>query len=173
MPGKGYATIGLKPSICARLQSLTDVFYPGMFLPSTLIILMNEVKLGYYSVESSDMRIDESGRYYTLTIREDVKEWLKQSYGLLKPEYEERYHARHFSNFITYFLANLFESKFNSQNNIIKLKESDFTWLRKEYDRYKRSAEGMHTADTFEKFADSYINKIFEKLKTAREVLTL
>ena len=44
MPGKGYSTIGLKPDVLSRLESLTETFYPGMFLPSTMIILMNEVR---------------------------------------------------------------------------------------------------------------------------------
>ncbi len=47
MPGKGYSTVGMKPAITNRLQEATDLNYPGMFLPSTLIIMMNEVKRGY------------------------------------------------------------------------------------------------------------------------------
>ena len=172
MPGKGYATIGLKPSIYARLQRLTDVFYPGMFLPSTLIILMNEVNLGYYSVVSHKMAIDTSGRYYTLTIRADIKNWLKNNYDLLKEEYERRYRAKRFSNFISYFLTNLFESKFDSQNNVIRLKESDFEWLQTEYRKRKETARDTREVTTFEQFADSYINEILQKLKTAREILT-
>ena len=46
MPGKGYSTVGMKPVITSRLQEATDKSYPGMFLPSTLIIIMNEVKKG-------------------------------------------------------------------------------------------------------------------------------
>jgi len=52
MPGKGYATIGLKPSIVTKLQDMTDKYYPGMFLPSTLIIMMNEIDRGFYSVDT-------------------------------------------------------------------------------------------------------------------------
>ena len=37
----------LKPSIVTRLQGATDEYYPGMFIPSTLIIMMNEIKRGY------------------------------------------------------------------------------------------------------------------------------
>ena len=77
MPGKGYSTIGLKPDVLSRLESLTETFYPGMFLPSTMIILMNEVRRGYYSVESHKIRSNMSGRYSTMTIRSDIKEWLK------------------------------------------------------------------------------------------------
>ena len=43
MPTEGYATIGLKPAIFAKLQKLTDEYYPGMILPSALIIIMNEI----------------------------------------------------------------------------------------------------------------------------------
>ena len=46
MPGKGYSTVGLKPVILNRLQEVTEKNYPGMFLPSTLIIMMNEIKRG-------------------------------------------------------------------------------------------------------------------------------
>jgi len=44
VPSKGYATIGLKPAILAKLQKNTDEYYPGMFLLSALIMLMNEIK---------------------------------------------------------------------------------------------------------------------------------
>jgi len=43
MPGKGYSTIGVKPAVMERVQYSTDRNYLGMFLPSTLIIMMNEV----------------------------------------------------------------------------------------------------------------------------------
>ena len=51
MPTKGYATVGLKPAILMKLQNQTDEYYPGMFLPSALIIIMNEIKRGFYSAE--------------------------------------------------------------------------------------------------------------------------
>ncbi len=173
MPGKGYATIGLKPGTYTRLQSITDAFYPGMFLPSTLIMLMNEVKLGRYSIESHRMKIDTAGRYYTMTIRADVKDWLREKYDLHGKEYEARYKTKCFSNFVSYFLVNLFESKLNSQNNVIRLKESDFEWLQREYAVYKKDAKDRREVQTFEKFADSHINKIFEKIRTAKEILTI
>lgn len=173
MPGKGYATIGLKPNISSRLKSLTNKFYPGMFLPSTLIILMNEVKLGFYSVTSHKMVIDLSGRYNTLTIRSDVKEWLEQNYHELSTEYERRYHLKCFANFVSYFLANLFESKFDSQKNVIRLKESDFEWLQKEYHRRRKNAKNDSEIATFERFADSYINELLHKVRTAKDILTI
>ena len=44
MPAKGYSTIGMKPAVISKLQDVTDRNYLGMFLPSTLIIMMNEIK---------------------------------------------------------------------------------------------------------------------------------
>lgn len=173
MPGKGYSTIGLKPSVLSRLEGLTSTFYPGMFLPSTLIILMNEVKLGYYSVESHRMNVDLSGRYNTLTIRSDVKEWLEENYLRLTEEYEEKYRINCFAHFVGYFLANLFESKFESQRNVIRLKESNFEWLQKEHRKYCKTAKGRADSMTFERFADSYINELFQKIKAAKEILTV
>ena len=90
MPSKGYSTIGLKPSIFRELQNLTNTHYPGMFLPSTLIIMMNEINLGYYSVETHNIRIDLSGRYNSLTIRADVKNWLEARYEELSERYEKK-----------------------------------------------------------------------------------
>ena len=58
MPSEGYSTIGLKPSIIKKLHDITDEFFPGMFVPSTLIIIMNEIKLGYFSIDSRDIKID-------------------------------------------------------------------------------------------------------------------
>ena len=173
MPGKGYETIGLKPSIMSRLKSLTHQFYPGMFLPSTLIILMNEVKLEYYSVDSHKLVIDLSGKYSTLTIRSDVKNWLKENYDLLSDEYQQKYNIKCFANFVSYFLANLFESKFDSQKNVIKLKESDFEWLQKEYQKCKKNSKKKPEIPTFERFADSYINEILTRIKTAKDILTI
>lgn len=171
MPGKGYSTIGLKPSISFRLQNLTDTFYPGMFLPSTLIILMNEVRLGYYSVDMHKISLDLSGRYNTLTIRSDVKEWLNENYEMLGEEYQKKYRVKCFANFVSYFLTNLFESKFDAQNHVIRLKESDFEWLRNEYKKQKTKNKSQSI--TFERFADSYINEILERIKQAKELLTL
>ena len=79
MPGKGYSTIGLKPDLLARLHNITNTYYPGMFLPSTLIIMMNEVKRGYYSVNFHNIKLDSSGRYNSITIRLDVDDWLKEN----------------------------------------------------------------------------------------------
>lgn len=172
MPGKGYSTIGIKPSISSRLHNLTDTFYPGMFLPSTLIILMNEVQLGHYSVDVHRLSLDLSGRYNTLTIRSDVKQWLNDNFEILGEDYKKKYDVKCFANFLSYFLANLFESKFDSQNHVIRLKESDFEWLQNEYKKQQKNKSKSKQV-TFERFADSYVNEILSKIKQARELLTI
>ena len=172
MPGKGYATIGLKPTIFTELKNLTDTYYPGMFLPSTLIIMMNEIKLGYYSVDSHNIHIDLSGRYNSITIRSDVKEWLEEKYEELSHRYEEKYGVKCFSRFASYYFINMFESKINAQNHVIRLKQSDFEWLREEYKKRQKTKTKYDIA-SFERFADVYLNELLEKVKTAKEILTV
>ncbi len=170
MPGKGYSTFGMKPAITTRLQEATDKSYPGMFLPSTLIIIMNEIKRGYYSVESHKIKLDLSGRYNTITIRSDVKEWLVENHEKLANEYEERYNVKCFTKFVSYFIINMLESKSDAQNHSISLKESDFNWLQEEYKKQKNKLQGV---SSFERFADIYINDLLGKIKAAKEILTL
>ena len=170
MPGKGYATVGLKPSITAKLQETTDKNYPGMFLPSTLIIMMNEVKQGYYSVEPHDIKLDLSGHYNTITIRSDVQEWLEENQETFGEEYEVRYRSKCFTKFVSYFIANMIESKYDATNHAIHLKESDFKALQKEYQRQKSISQEQVS---FEKFVDDYINELFGKIKAAKEILTI
>jgi hypothetical protein len=173
MPGKGYATIGLKPSILTKLQEATDKHYPGMFLPSTLIIMMNEVKKGYYQVESHNVRLDLIGHYNTMTIRSDVQQWFEANYEILGEEYEQKYRVKCFTKFVSYFIINVLESKFNGQTHAINLKESDFEWLKKEYQKLPMNHENFDDKLSFEQFADRYINDLFGKIKTAREILTI
>lgn len=130
------------------------------------------MKLGYYSLESHKVAVNLSGRYSTLTVRSDVKEWLEENYSLLRAEYEKRYNIKCFAHFVGYFLANLFESKFASQHNVIRLKESDFVWLQNEYQKYCKSIRSRSERMSFERFADFYINELFHKIKTAKEILT-
>ena len=170
MPGKGYSTFGMKPVITTRLQEATDKSYPGMFLPSTLIIIMNEIKRGYYSVESHKIKLDLSGSYYTITIRSDVKDWLVENHKKLGDEYEKKYGVKCFTKFVSYFIVNMLESKSDAQNHSISLKESDFNWLHKEYKKQKNNPKGI---SSFERFADMYINNLLEKFKAAKEILTL
>lgn len=167
MPSVGYSTVGLKPCIMTRLHEVTDRFYPGMFHPSTLIIMMNEVKLGRYSVQSHRIMLDLSGDYKTLTIRSDVGNWLRGNYRTLGEQYKLEYPVKSFASFVNYFLGNLFESKLDAQRNVIRLEESEFEWLWREYNKQSNS-ESM----TFERFADSYINELLYKVKAARELLS-
>lgn len=173
MPGKGFSTIGLKSDLVERLQNITNTFYPGMFLPSTLIIMMNEVKRGYYSIGFHNIKLNSSGRYNSITIRLDVADWLKENYKELKEKYEQKYHVKCRSVFTSYFLANLFESKLDNQNHIINLKGSDFEWLQEEYLKFKSDSKVEYKMPTFEKFVDVYLNELFKKIKAAQEILTL
>jgi len=170
MPGKGYATVGMKPTVIARLQEVTDKNYPGMFLPSTLIIMMNEVKRGYYSVEPHDIKLDLTGHYNTITIRSDVQEWLEENQERLGEEYEERYRAKCFTKFVSYFIINLLESKYDANSHAIHLREEDFKCLQHEYLKQKNNfPENL----SFERFVDGYINGLFGKIKAAKEILTI
>ena len=117
MPSQGYATIGLKPAILAKLQKDTEECYPGMFLPSALIIMINEIKRGYYSVEMHNINADFSGLYTSLTIRSDVKYWLEENYENLKKEYDTRYKTNSYTQFAGIFMLNIFESKAAAQNS--------------------------------------------------------
>ena len=172
MPSQGYATIGLKPAILTRLQKDTDEFYPGMFLPSALIIMMNEVKRGFYSVEMHNMRVDFSGRYTSLTIRSDVKVWLEENYEKLKEDYDRKYKANSFTHFAAIFMLNVFESKAAAQNNIVRLKEADFRWLVEEYGKRKQEYKAKYGVQTFEQFADIFLKELLEKVNAAKKILS-
>ena len=172
MPGKGYSTIGVKPSVMERLQQITDKNYPGMFLPSTLIIMMNEVKAERYSIHTHKLRLDLTGRYNTITIRADIKEWLKSNYGENKEKYLELYNVKCFTKFVSYFIVNMIESKNDLENNALKMNESDFTWLHEEFKKRRKTTAKYRTAN-FEQFVDGFVSEIIEKVRTAREVLTV
>jgi hypothetical protein len=173
LPSQGYATIGLKPAILAKLQKDTDEFYPGMFLPSALIMTMNEIKRGYYSVGLHNSGADFSGRYTSLTIRSDVKLWLEENYENLKEEYDRKYKANSFTHFADIFLLNMFESKAAAQNNIIRLKEADFRWLVEEYGKRKEEYKAKHGVYTFEQFADVFLKELLDKVNAAKKMLTI
>jgi len=172
MPGHGYSTIGLKPSILEKLHNVTDEHYPGMFLPSTLIIMMNEVKRGYYTVDTHNFNLDLLGRYNSITIRADVKDWLEENYKNLAKEYYEKYKIKSFAKFLSYFLINMFESKAEAQNHIVKLKASDFKWLISEYKKRNQKKNSKDDSQTFERFADEFLKELLEKVNEARRVLS-
>jgi tRNA(Met) C34 N-acetyltransferase TmcA len=172
VPSQGYATIGLKPAILSKLQKDTDEFYPGMFLPSALIIMMNEVKRGYYSVEMHNIKADFSGRYTSLTIRSDVKAWLEENYEKLKEDYDRKYRANSFTQFAGIFMLNMFESKASAQDNVVRLKEADFRWLVDEYEKRKQEYKAKHGVQSFEQFADLFLKELLEKVNAAKKILS-
>lgn len=173
MPSQGYATIGLKPAILAKLQKDTDEFYPGMFLPSALIIMMNEIKRGYYSVEMHNINADFTGVYTSLTIRSDVKYWLEENYENLKEEYDTKYKTNSYTQFAGIFMLNIFESKAAAQNNIIRLKEADFRWLVEEFGKRKQEYKAKHGVYTFEQFADVFLKELLDRLNAAKKILAI
>ena len=173
MPSQGYATIGLKPAILAKLQKDTDEFYPGMFLPSALIIMMNEIKRGYYSVEMHNINADFSGVYTSLTIRSDVKYWLEENYENLKEEYDTKYKTNSYTQFAGIFMLNIFESKAAAQNNIIRLKEADFRWLVEEFGKRKQEYKAKHGVYTFEQFADIFLKELLDRVNAAKNILAI
>lgn len=172
MPSQGYATIGLKPAILTRLQKDTDDFYPGMFLPSALIIMMNEVKRGFYSVEMNNIKADFTGRYTSLTIRSDVKTWLEENHEKLEDHYDMKYKTNSFTQFAGVFMLNMFESKAAAQNNVVRIKEADFRWLVEEYENRSLEYREKHGVQSFEQFADIFLKELLEKVNTAKKILT-
>lgn len=70
-------------------------------------------------------------------------------------------------------MANLFESKLDAQNHVIRLKESNFEWLQEEYSKFKAGNKPEHQAESFAKFADIYLNELSNKIKVAKEILTM
>lgn len=172
MPIKGYSTIGLKPPVINKLQGYTNEYYPGMFLPSALIMMMNEIKRGDYVVEMFNMKIDFSGAYASLTIRLDVTSWLKENYETYKDEYLKKYKSRNFTQFAGIFMMNMFESKAKVNHYFIRLKESDFLWLEEEFKKRREEYERRFGIIEFDKFADIFIKDIFDKLNMAKKILT-
>jgi len=172
LPTKGYATVGLKPAIRLKLEKDTDEFYPGMFLPSALIIMMNEIKRGFYSVEMNHLNIDFSGRYTSLTMRADVKTWLKENYEFYKEEYTQKYKTSNFTQFASFFMLNIFKSKAKSHKYVVKIKESDFLWLQEEYKNKNKEYREKYGVYNFDQFADFFIKDIFEKIHQAKKLLT-
>ena len=172
MPSQGYATIGVKPAILTRLQKDTDEFYPGMFLPSALIIMMNEVKRGFYSVEMHNIKADFSGHYTSLTIRSDVKTWLEENFEKLKEDYDRKYKANSFTQFAGAFMLNMFESKAAAHDNVVRIKEADFRWLSEEYENRKQEYKAKYGVQSFEQFADVFLKELLEKVNAAKKLLT-
>ena len=70
-------------------------------------------------------------------------------------------------------MLNMFESKAVSQNNIIKLKDADFTWLISEYNQRKKEYETEYGVKSFERFADVFLKDLLERINSAKKILTL
>ena len=172
MPGQGYSTIGLKPSILEKLHKITDEYFPGMFLPSTMIIMMNEIKRGYYSVDTHNIKLDLGGRYNSITIRSDVKQWLEENYENFAEEYKVKYRITSFAQFVSYFLMNVLESKYTSQNHVIKLKASDFKWLIENYEKRQSEIDEKQNPQSFEHFVGELLKESREKVNEAKKILT-
>ncbi len=172
---KRYTTLGLKPEIFRRLEQAADNVFPGMFLPSALIIMMNEVKLGLYRVEmSQDIEPDFTGKYYSLTLRSDVSSWLRENYENLKADYLLKYNVCGFTQFASIFMLNMFESKARAQSYPIRLREHDYLWLVEQYYKVnteeiigERHCEGF----TFDQFASVFFRQLLERVKSASKAL--
>jgi hypothetical protein len=134
---------------------------------------MNEIKREYYSAGMYNIKIDFSGRYTSLTVRSDVKDWFEENYEIMKEKYEKKYRANNFTKFASIFMLNMFESKATSQNNVVKLKEADFTWLISEYEQRKKEYEIKYGVKTFERFADVFLKDLLERINSAKKILTL
>ncbi len=172
MPGHGYSTIGLKPLILEKMHNITDEYFPGMFLPSTLIIMMNEIKRGYYSADIHNLRLNLDGSYNSITIRADVKEWLEENYKNFGEEYKKKYQVKSFAHFLSYFLVNIFQSKAEAQNHVIKLKASDFKWLIDEYKKRQQIQKNETGDQTFEQFADGFLKELLNRVNEAKKILS-
>jgi hypothetical protein len=172
MPGQGYSTIGLKPVILDKLHNITDEYFPGMFLPSTLIIMMNEIKRGYYTVNTHNLRLNLEGNYNSITIRSDVKVWLEENYSIFEEEYNKKYRVKSFAHFLSYFLMNLFQSKIEAQNHVIKFKASDFKWLIEEYKKQQASLNNKNDNQTFDQFASDFLKELLNRVNEAKKILT-
>jgi hypothetical protein len=173
VPSDGYSTIGLKPAILVKLQEATDRYYPGMFIPSTLIIMMNEIKRGHYHVGMHGIRPDFSGNYTSLTIRSDVKSWLQENYTNLQEHYGRKYGTNSFTQFACVFMLNMLESKAGIQGNILRIRESDFLWLMDKYNEKKQHYQHKYGTQTFEQFTDVFLREILEKIDAAKRILSV
>jgi hypothetical protein len=173
VPSDGYSTIGLKPAILVKLQEATDRYYPGMFIPSTLIIMMNEIKRGYYQVGMHGIRPDFSGHYTSLTIRSDVKSWLQENYTNLQEHYGRKYGTNSFTQFACVFMLNMLESKAGIQGNTLRIRESDFLWLMDKYNEKKQHYQHKYGTQTFEQFTDVFLREILEKIDAAKRILSV
>ena len=157
MPRVGFATIALKPITNEKLQKMTNQMH-SMFIPSTLIMLMNEIRNGEYNIHLHRISLDLPGNYISITIRDDVNEWLEKKFKEFAKDYEEKYQIKRFTKFVNYFILNILESKIDSKIKSINLNQFNFAWLQKEYQ--KQNLQSL----TFEEFTNNYISNLFSKI---------
>ncbi|MGI0077792.1 MAG: hypothetical protein ACREAU_10395, partial [Nitrosopumilaceae archaeon] len=112
------------------------------------------------------------GRYNSITIRSDVKQWLEENYENFAEEYKVKYRITSFAQFISYFLMNMLESKDESQNRVIKLKASDFKWLIEKYKKWQSEIDVEQNPQSFERFAGEFLRELLEKVNEAKKILT-
>ena len=143
-----------------------------MFLPSTLIIMMNEIKRGSYVVNTHNLRLNLEGSYNSITIRSDVKEWFEENYNIFEQEYKKKYRVKSFAHFLGYFLVNVFQSKAEAQNHVIKLKSSDFLWLIEEYKKRQEIQKNKNDNQTFDQFASDFLKELLNRVSEAKKILT-
>lgn len=165
MPKKGFFSISVKPVTIKKLQKLTDTIHT-MFVPTTLVMMMNEIKSGNYAIHSHKLSLDLSGSYVVITIRADVYEWLERNFETFAEEYEKKYHVKQFrfTKFVNYFILNILESKYDSQIQTIDLDDSNFNWLKKEYQNQKKNLQDI----SFEDFTNIYLGDLFSKISKER-----
>ncbi len=161
MPNKGFHTIPLKSIVIKKLQKITDEMYCGMFIPSTLIMMINEIKKKNYIIFTSKQILDLPGRYVSITVRSDVYQWLKEKNKILAAEYENKYKIKRFAKFVNYFILNMVDSKIYSQNMSINLNESNFNLLQTEYKDRKKNLQNL----TFDEFVNIHIRNSFTNNK--------
>ena len=165
MPKKGFFSISVKPVTIKKLQKLTDTIH-SVFVPTTLIMMMNEIESGNYSIHSHKLSLDLSGTYVVITIRADVYEWLEKNFEKFAGEYEKKYQVKRFkfTKFVNYFILNMLESKYDSQSQTIDLDDSNFGWLQREYQKQKKNLQDV----SFEDFTNIYIHDLFTKIEKER-----
>ena len=156
MPREGYTTIDIKPATSKKLQKMTELMQTA-FVPTTLIMLMNEIRNEKYDIRLYRFSSELPGNYTSLTIRVDVTDWLWEKFREFGKEYEKKYNVKHFTKFVNYFILNVIESKIDYENKSINLIDSNFNWLQKEYQKHEMNL-------TFENFANVYLNNLFSDI---------
>ena len=66
----------------------------------------------------------------------------------------------------------MIESKNDLHENALKMKETEFKWLKEEFKKQRRVNKKYKKLD-FEQFVDEFVSDMVNKVKTAREVLTV